>query len=239
MKQVPTYAIIGNGRVARHFAHYLNLLKIPFLQWSRSIHSEKDLQNIVSNASHILLLISDNAIETFIYEHLYSCSLKQKVLIHFSGSLVTPLALSVHPLMTFSSELYDLSVYKTIPFIYEENSSPFSDLFPQLSNPNYPLSPSLKPLYHTLCVMSNNFTTLLWQKFYQELSQTLNLPINAIHPFIQQTFHNLLQSPQTALTGPLVRKDESTISSNLKTLENDPFRNIYKAFLETYNNITS
>lgn len=234
MKQVPTYAIIGNGRLARHFAYYFNLLKIPFLQWSRSTHSKSDLQNTASNASHILLLISDKAIEAFINDHPF---LNNKILIHFSGSLITPLAFGTHPLMTFSNELYDLKTYEAIPFIYEENAPSFSDLFPQLPNPHYPLSSSLKPLYHTLCVMSNNFTTLLWQKFYQELSQTLKLPIDAIHPILQQTFHNLLNDPHSALTGPLARNDKSTISSNLNTLKNDPFHNVYKAFLETYNTI--
>lgn len=235
MKQVPTYAIIGNGRLARHLIHYFHLLGIPFLQWSRSTHNESSLKKIVFNASHILLPISDKGIEPFIKNYPF---LENKTLIHFSGSLITPLAFSTHPLMTFSDKLYDLKTYKSIPFICEENAPPFSDLFPQLPNLHYPLDSSLKPFYHALCVMSNNFTTLLWQKFYQELSQTLKLPIEAIHPILHQTFHNLLHNPYSAFTGPLARDDKSTISSNLKTLENDPFQNIYKAFLETYNTIT-
>lgn len=234
MEQVPTYAIIGNGRLASHFAHYFNLLKIPFIQWSRSNNSVQDLKICISKASHVLLLISDQAIEPFIIDFPF---LKNKILIHCSGSLNTPLALSVHPLMTFSKELYDLKTYESIPFICEKNVI-FSDIFPQLPNPHHCLDVSLKPYYHTLCVMSNNFTTLLWQKFYQELSQTLNLPMNIIHPFLQQTFHNLLNNPLSALTGPLVRNDQSTISSNLKSLENDPYQNIYKTFLETYKTIT-
>jgi len=233
MKQVPTYAIIGNGRLARHLTHYFNLLKIPFLQWARNTHSAADLKITAAQASHFLLPISDNAIESFIQKHSF---LKNKTLIHFSGSLITPLALGTHPLMTFSNDLYELATYTSIPFIYEENT-PWDDLFPQLPNPHYPLPLSLKPFYHTLCVMSNNFTTLLWQKFYQELSQTLKLPIDAIHPYLHQTFKNLLNNPHSALTGPLTRNDQFTISSNLKTLENDPFQNIYKAFLEGYNAI--
>ncbi|PWU05283.1 MAG: hypothetical protein C5B43_03610 [Verrucomicrobia bacterium] len=232
MKQVPKYAIIGNGRFARHIAHYLTLLKINFLQWARKTHSLDDLKTTISQSSHILLLISDKAITSFIEENPF---LKYKTLIHFSGSLVTPLAFGTHPLMTFPSDLYDLKTYTTIPFIYDDNAPPFYQLFPQLPNPHYPLPPSLKSFYHTLCVMSNNFTTLLWQKFYQELTQTLNLPTHVIHPILQKTLQNLITNPHSALTGPLARNDQSTITANLQSLENDPFQNIYKAFLETYN----
>lgn len=231
MKQVPTYAIIGNGRLARHLTHYFNLLEIPLLQWARSTHTPRDLKVTSAQASHILLAISDKAIEPFIQEHSF---LKNKTLIHFSGSLVSPLALGTHPLMTFANDLYELKTYTSIPFIYEENTTPWAELFPLLPNPHYSIPLSQKRFYHTLCVMSNNFTTLLWQKFYKELSQTLNLPIDTIHPFLKQTFNNLLTNPHSALTGPLARNDEVTISSNLKTLENDPFQNIYKAFLESY-----
>lgn len=235
MKQVPTYAILGNGRMARHFAHYFTLLKIPFLQWARNTHSHTQLPNTLSQASHILLLISDHAIEPFIEAYPL---LKTKILIHFSGSLITPFAFGTHPLMTFSQELYSLETYQNIPFICDQTASPFPELFPNLPNPHYTLPSDVKPRYHALCVMSNNFTTLLWQKFYQELDQTLNMPMNTIHPYLDQTLHNLKNNPSSALTGPLARKDQSAININLKALENDPFQNVYKAFLETYNAIS-
>lgn len=235
MKQVPTYAIIGNGRMARHLFHYFNLLGIPFFHWFRKAHSPEKLESIITQASHILLLISDNAIESFITAY---PDLKSKVLVHFSGALVSPLAFGIHPLMTFSDELYSLETYKKIPFISEKTAPPFQELFPNLPNPNYTISLEVKPRYHALCVMSNNFTTLLWQKFYQELDQTLNMPMNAIHPYLEQTLLNLKNNPNSALTGPLARKDQYASNINLKALENDPFQNIYKVFLETYNTIS-
>lgn len=234
MEQVPTYAIIGNGRMARHTSRYFKGLGISFSQWARETHSEEDLIAIVSEASHILLLISDKAIEAFIETHPF---LKSKKLIHFSGSLVTSLAFGTHPLMTFSSELYTLEVYKNIPFVCDQDATPFPELFPKLPNPSYTLPVEVKSRYHALCVMSNNFTTLLWQKFYKELDQTFHMPSSVIHPYLDQTLQNLKNSPCCALTGPLTRKDQSTIDANLKALENDPFQNIYKAFLETYNTI--
>ncbi len=34
MRQVPNYLIIGSGRIARHFSYYLQLLQLPYRQWS-------------------------------------------------------------------------------------------------------------------------------------------------------------------------------------------------------------
>ncbi len=70
MRQVPKYLIIGNGRVARHFCHYFSLLKIKqYSQWDRSQPLSR-LHELTTDATHILLLIKDSAIEPFIDEHL-------------------------------------------------------------------------------------------------------------------------------------------------------------------------
>lgn len=234
MEQVPTYLIVGDGRMARHVSFYFGELGISYSGWARKTHSERDLRVFSENASHVLILISDGAIESFINEH--RC-LRSKTLIHFSGSLVTSLAHGVHPLMTFTEDLYTIELYKKISFICDAEAPSFSELFPKLPNLSYTLPAKLKPRYHALCVMSNNFTTLLWQKFYLELDQILNIPADAIHPFLEQTLQNLKNHPMTALTGPLVRNDKSTINANLKALENDPFQSVYKVFVETYNKL--
>jgi len=234
MEQVPTYLIVGNGRMARHVSFYFGQIGIPHIQWARKTHSEEDLQRFVAKASHVLILISDSAIEIFIKEH--SC-LQGKILIHFSGSLVTSLAYGLHPLMSFTDDLYSLEAYKKIPFVCDVGVASFSELFPKLTNLSYTLPSELKSRYHALCVMSNNFTTLLWQKFYSELEHTLNIPSIAIHPYLDQTLQNLKNHSTAALTGPLARRDKSTIDMNLKALENDPFQPIYKAFVEAYSTL--
>lgn len=235
MEQVPTYLILGNGRMAWHVSFYFEQIGIPFIQWARRTHSKDDLQISAAKVSHVLILVSDSDIEPFIETH--AC-LHQKTLIHFSGSLVTPLAYGVHPLMTFTDDLYPLEAYKKIPFVCDIGAPSFSSLFPKLSNPNYTLPAELKSRYHALCVMSNNFTTLLWQKFYSELEHTLNIPSNAIHPYLDQTLQNLKNHSTMPLTGPLARKDKSTIDMNLKALENDPFQLVYKAFVEAYSTLS-
>src|SRR5580692_11700670 len=98
MRQVPQYLVIGNGRLARHFLHYFSLQNIQSFHWHRAL-SQELLTTLAREATHVLILISDNAIEEFIQAHLLSTRAK---LIHCSGSLVTDKAIGAHPLMCFT-----------------------------------------------------------------------------------------------------------------------------------------
>ncbi|MBI2790725.1 MAG: DUF2520 domain-containing protein [Gammaproteobacteria bacterium] len=232
MRQVPiVYLIIGSGRMAKHFCHYLSLLHIPYLQWSRSKQSEQKLQALVQKATHIILLISDAEIETFakkINKH------DHQILIHFSGQLSLPHIFSAHPLSTFTHELYNKEDYDRIPFVLEENSKTLNELLPGLPNASYYIPCALKSYYHAICVLSANFTCILWQKFFHELENTLSLPPSIGLPYLQQTMHNLLKNPQGALTGPLARNDQKTIQANLQALENDKFLDVYQSFVKIF-----
>lgn len=234
MRQVPHYLIIGSGRVAAHIQHYFSLLSVPYSSWHRT-QSHSLLDEKIPSATHILLLINDGAIETFIDEHLqHSSALK----IHFSGSLVTDLAYGAHPLMTFAQQLYELPTYQAIPFVLDDNAPAFDELFPGLPNQHTRLRTSLKAKYHALCVMSGNFTCLLWQKFFNTLENEFNIPRTIAHPFLQQQMQNLMMQPQAALTGPLVRNDKMTIEKNIAALTSDPFQDVYKSFLACYQRMT-
>ncbi len=230
MRQVPAYLLIGNGRVSRHFQHYFSLLNIPFLLWQRS-NSTADLQQKIARATHILLLISDHAIEQFIADYLPQ---QNKIYLHFSGSLVSKHAFGVHPLMTFSEKLYSLAQYQTIPFVIDEHAPTFEELFPQLPNQHVRLPIALKTKYHALCALSGNFTCLLWQKLFTDFAIEMNLPPAIAHPYLLQQMQNLIEQPEAALTGPLARNDWQTIEKHLNVLQNDPFRDVYQSFVTYY-----
>jgi len=235
MRQVPQYLLIGNGRIARHFQHYFRLLQIPFFTWHRG-ESESTLENKIKSASHILLLISDGAIDVFIKKYL--SHLKETLLIHFSGSVITDFAYGAHPLMTFGFELYDDNHYQTIPFVIDHDAPDFALLLPGLKNPNVRLNKNLKAKYHALCVMSGNFSCLLWQKLFSSLEKEFNLPKEIAYPYLQQQTANLLKSPELALTGPLTRNDHHTIEKNLAALQLDPFQKVYQSFVLCYEELT-
>ncbi|CAM4389412.1 MAG: hypothetical protein LEGION0398_MBIBDBAK_01148 [Legionellaceae bacterium] len=229
MQQVP-YGIIGAGPMAQHFTYYLSLVNINCIQWSRS-QPYHELQELIQRSDRILLLISDKAIIPFIENNL---SLTKKNLIHFSGCLHTPLAIGIHPLFTFGPDFYGLETYQKIPFILEDKTNTFNQLLPGLVNPYYSISIDQKPLYHSLCVLSGNFTILLWQKFFKELEETLHIPASAGLGYMQQIFHNLMQDSNSALTGPLARNDEITIKANIDALESDPYQSVYQAFVNAF-----
>lgn len=113
----------------------------------------------------ILVLIKDDEIEKFISEK-KSGILQDKIFVHFSGLLSIPDAESVHPLITFGENLYDPVTYSKITFITEAGRKSFRELFPELSNPSFQIPAEHKALYHAYCVMSGNFTTILWKSFF-------------------------------------------------------------------------
>jgi predicted short-subunit dehydrogenase-like oxidoreductase (DUF2520 family) len=235
MRQVPALdsapiGIVGDGRVARHFFHYFNLLGLSVHVWSRRAPAAGPVETLASCRT-VLLLIRDGQIVPFI--HAWP-GLHGRQLVHFSGSLVTPSAEGAHPLMTFGDDLYDLATYCRIPFILDSGGTPFHQLLPGLPNPSFTIPAADRPYYHALCVMAGNFSTLLWLKLFDELQGRFGIPASAARPYLTQTVANLLKDPSRALTGPLARGDVGTIAANLNALERDPFHGVYAAFARAY-----
>lgn len=224
-----SFLLIGSGRVARHFAHYFNQLNIHFQTWDRS-QDPHALRVKVAAATHVLLAISDSALQGFYRQHLLGHD--DKVVVHFSGAHSFEGMVSAHPLMTFGNDLYDLDFYKKIHFTLTGVST-LDEALPGLTNSYSWLPSAQKALYHTYCVMGGNFVTLLIARMLSGFA-TMKVPAEAAHLYVQKVVENTFANPDAALTGPLVRKDADTVAANLKALENDPALQIYKAFLETY-----
>jgi 2-dehydropantoate 2-reductase len=224
--------LIGSGRTATHFKNYFQLLKVPFQTWNRRDNSKKELQNMLPEAKRIWVLISDGALKSFIRDELFEAA---GPIFHSSGALEIPGAIGLHPLMTFSSScpsLEPLEFYTSIPFVLT-NSKKLQDYFPELSNPSFHIRPESKAKYHALCVLSGNFTTLLWQQAFRGFAD-MGLPRQVAEPYLSKIVANILQNPGEALTGPLARKDRNTIESNLSSLEGDPLQDIYQSFVRNY-----
>jgi 2-dehydropantoate 2-reductase len=225
------YGLIGDGRLARHLARYFTLARIPFRAWSR--RSEQDLQATLGDCDVFLVAIRDDAVEPFIWEQL-APRFPGRARVHFSGALQTPLAWSFHPLASFGPAPYDLEFYLRVPFMAEEGAPGFSELFPRLANPSHVLRAELRPLYHALCVLAGNFSTLLWQKLFTDFESALGLPADTARPYLESVFLGLQARPGAALTGPLARRDFRTIEANLAALQRDPYARVYRAFVEAH-----
>lgn len=221
------YLLIGSGRVARHLGHYFNLLNISHQTWDRA-QDPHLLRTKISNATHVLLAISDDALPAFYRQHLAG---HEKTVVHFSGAHNFDDMIAAHPLMTFGPEFYDLEFYKQIHFTMTGAS--LTEALPGLQNPSSILSAEQKSLYHAYCVIGGNFTTLLLAKMLSGFAE-MKIPSEAAKIYIQKVVENTFANPDKALTGPLIRKDKQTVQKNLAALGNDPAADIYKAFLKNY-----
>ena len=222
--------IVGDGRVARHFVHYLTLLGVPIRTWSRRKPGSGPV-DALADCARVLVLIRDAAIVPLLGEW---PALKGKHPIHFSGNLTTTAAYAAHPLMTFAGRLYDLETYRAIPFVIDKDGPPFDELLPGLPNPSFAIAPADRSYYHAMCVLAGNGSTLLWGKLFDAFRNRLGIPASAAHPFLKQVAANLLVDPVNALTGPLSRADAGTIESNLTALDGDPFRDVYVALVKAH-----
>ena len=234
------YAIVGGGRLARHFSEYFRLLEISHTRWTRDRWSpfntfdlpgaEQRLKETVRHADRVLLLVKDNAIAALLKQYPF---LHEKCLIHCSGSLGVPGVAGAHPLMTFTGSLYELDTYQEIPFMIETGSD-FNQLFPGLPNPHFVMNAADKARYHAMCVMAGNFSQFLWKGIADRFEQQFELPATTLHPYLKQVTENFVQTPESALTGPLTRNDQQTITRNLDSLDGDPLQDLYAAFVRFY-----
>lgn len=238
------YAVLGSGRLARHLGHYFRAEGIETRAWARrpepafndvdiSACPDPDarLEAAVEDCSHVLVLLSDDAIEPFVRRQ--AC-LRGKTLIHCSGALALDDVWGAHPLMTFADALYPPEEYRHIPFVTDADGPGFAELFPGLPNPGYALAREKKALYHAYCVASGNFTSLLWERVFREFEAELGLPKAALLPYMDRIFANLATVDDVkggVATGPLVRGDMTTIERNLAALDGNPLKDVYKAFL--------
>jgi hypothetical protein len=219
-----------------------------------SDHTQK-LLSLAEQATHIWLCLPDRYITEYhklIKFHLLEKNLSLPIFIHSSGAWSYPEIYSAHPLMSFrpldhEHGPYPESIYQKINFAltspaqenHLENSWPKSEaaeiaqnikkkLFPFLPNFVFYLPEEHKAFYHALCVLAGNGSVLLWQKFFKEMP-TLGCSVEGLEVFARQISENFLTDPESALTGPLVRKDTSTLALDAAALKADPFFDVFQA----------
>ncbi len=224
-----TYGIVGRGKLARHLYHYFSLKGLSVLQWHRE--SLLSAQEALVSCDVIIVALKDDGIRHWVESH---NDLTPRYWVHCSGALVIPGVQGIHPLYTFSEDLYDLTTYQAIPVITEDGQASFEEIFPDLSNPHYTLKQEHKTLYHALCVIMGNLPTLLWQHGLDIADHRLNLSPKVFEPFLEQTLANTINHPSSALTGPIERGDWQTIEHHLKVLPDGSLKQIYQHFLTLF-----
>lgn len=223
--------LVGSGRMARHLSHWNSLISNPntLLFWNRQQNTEQ-LQKALNECDHVWLAISDSSLVSFYETHLAATGLP---VTHFSGALHDERMTCAHPLMSFPQALLPDTTYPQIHFVINGAHS-LHDLLPNFSNSFSILDAEKKALYHALCVLAGNFPQLLWNEVSQQMDN-LKLPPAALDLYIRQITENYLIGKESAITGPLVRKDFSTIEKNISSLKSHQKLNqIYTSFSKEF-----
>ncbi len=220
--------LIGSGQLSRHLQFYCQALgwtvhkkfkphqksRKPLLfVWNRN-QPLPVLAKALEECDQIWLCISDSAISDFIHQNLKNYRGK---ILHFSGALEIQGAISVHPLMTFSNQLYAESFYRQITWVHTQKLR-WSWHFPGFSNPHRQISSADKVLYHLLCVLSGNLTQILLNTT-SDLFSKMGLQQKNVTPFVLQSVFNQQALGWSGLTGPFQRNDQKTIQTHLQFLK--------------------
>ncbi len=229
--------LIGSGRLSRHLGFYFTQKNIPHEVWT----SPRDLHGLgepASKCTHFWLLVSDRASLELAGE------LKNRFpeipILHSSAGVEIEGALTLHPLMTFGTELYEIADYERIPItvFHEEAKNSvalLSHFFKTLSNPCITIPASERARYHSSCVMASNFSMILWEASLRIHSRAHGLiERSSFEPILNRTLKNFMAEGINALTGPLARGDTVTVERHLESLSNLPEIELYRAFKSYY-----
>ena len=226
-----TILLIGSGKLSKHLNHWLNLnanSSHKLLTWDR--HQDPHaIHRYAAQATHIWLAISDAAIVPFYQKYLAGHDAR---VVHFSGALHDSRMIAAHPLMSFSEVLYTDDFYPQIYFGLTGCDS-LSKALPGFTNPSFTLSAEIKPLYHALCVAAGNFPQMLWNEVHK-IASDQKLPQKAFDLYIEKITQNFLTLKDKSITGPIARKDVSTVDQNISALAGTRLQSIYKSFLQEF-----
>ena len=222
--------IIGRGRLGKSLE---SLLSIP--------HTIIGKNQPIPNSDIYYLAVPDRHIADF------GGILPQKsTVIHASGSLPHtilrphPQTAVLHPLMTFPGPeigMPPLPIYASIdgdpPAIHKAKW-----LAEKLGFSTFPYHGS-RTQYHCAAVMAGNFGALLLDMAANVMASNNELDVSdarqKLLPLMMASIQNYAQEGTKAFTGPIVRKDEQTISKHRSELLSFPehFIRTYNALLES------
>ena len=190
--------------------------------------------------SNVLLTVPDDAIETVAKELADSAEQWQdKFVFHCSGLLTTEcldylekkgaLVASLHPVQSFSQKKPDPKAFEGIFFGLEGKQEALDlaiGITRQLGGKFFILEAQDKPLYHLACSMASNFLATLLDTATTLLSRAGlddSMAPQVLMPLVQGTLQNVNKfDAGTALTGPVARGDEKSLTKHLEALHKYP-----------------
>ncbi|MBC7397593.1 MAG: DUF2520 domain-containing protein, partial [Bdellovibrionales bacterium] len=180
--------LVGNGKLARHLSHYLELKSAPYFHWKNARSIAHIPEPELAQATVIWILVSDQAISEV------QLNIKKlaphAVYFHSSAALSVPGVFTLHPLQTFGPRLYELSTYQNITFTaikeeWTEVPQAGLELMKALANPLQTLANSDRTLYHAACTMTANFPIILWTEVFRMMDKKTGISSEAFLPLLR------------------------------------------------------
>ena len=202
---------------------------------------------IPSRASHVLVAVSDRAIEPVAAE-LASRQGRLSVALHTCGSygpeVLAPLnAVGVscggfHPLQTIPDGTRGATALRSAAFAISGDSRALSwaeELATVLDGLVLRIRPDARHVYHAAAVMASNYVAALLDSA-EQLMLLAGVPkgdaLRALAPLVRASVDNVLQcGAAEALTGPAVRGDAATVAEHSRAMEQaeESIAELYKA----------
>ena len=232
---------IGAGKVCHTMSFYLNSKYNNVVGiYSKDICDAKEaakfsISEYYSNLSDLLdlcdtlfLTVNDDSLEIIVKE-LINLNIKNKILIHTSGSYNSDIfsslndnnyCYSLHPIYAFNDKYNSINGFGDCYFTLEGNVKYLEDIKKLFLNRVVLINKEDKTKYHIACVMLSNFICGITYKSEEILNSIGINNLEIFRPLILNNINNILNSNSVkALTGPIVRNDIKTISKHLDNID--------------------
>jgi len=250
MQKQVSIAVIGRGKLGSSFAQKISKMGAGYKLFAHLPARSKSFHRLSESEGPSVIIVAsrDAEIQKVAKMAVMSAGKNLSLMIHCSGSnqsTILPIRkgvtrLTLHPIQTFAKA--DPSLLKNIYFMAstdEASARKWAAKFVKDIGGIDTIFIKGKDLalYHTLVVFAANFTTLIGGAV-EIFSKSLHIPPEqikkAITPLMQQSLDNVLkESAKKVLTGPLARKDYTTILKHRLALQKQPksLRKIYEGFV--------
>lgn len=209
--------------------------------------SARDSIKQLNPADVYLIATPDDSIE-LVSQQLAKQSLLSKatVVFHCSGLLSSECldslaqlgcyTASIHPLFSFSNVIVDLDAFKGTYCAFEGHKLALEKLLPlfrAIDSHLFLIEKNNKALYHVASVFASNYLVTLAsmaEVCYKKAGLSRQLAKILTQTLMAQTLNKIqcLDDASTALTGPLQRRDRSTLKKHLQVLK--PFSDLAGAY---------
>lgn len=200
-----------------------------------------DIKFITDESELYIICIKDD----FITEIAQQLNLKDKIVVHTSGSISMDVLAHFdnygifYPLQTFSKET-EVNI-SDVPFCIEANNNETQnqllELAKTLSNNVYEINSEQRKKIHVAAVFACNFSNYLYS-ISEDILNENNMSFDILKPLILETAKKIQNnSPKAVQTGPAKRNDQEVLKNHINLLANNPaYQEIYKLMSEAISN---